>query len=138
MNTEDYKEYSRWNTTDNGKIIPLCVDLNLPTKFVMKHFKGAIIVGNELLLPKKYYMETVIECYKNYVKEPSQRSEISEYITYKHMMIPVSFILENFPGAASYYEDGKKILELPNSCGIKYDFVAKLEDLITDHLGRIS
>ena len=115
MNTEDHNKYSRWNTINNDKIIPFS-DLNLPTKFVMKHFKGAIIVEGELLLPIEFDMAKIIELYKNQFQE----FEISECITYKHLAIPISFILGNFPDAEiSYSESGKSILKLPNSCEIE-------------------
>lgn len=112
------KEYTRWSTSNNGEIIPFS-DLNLPTEFVMKHFKGAIIAEGELLLPIRYSMVTIIELYKYSIKNQFQEFEISECITYKHLAIPISFILENFPDAEiSYSENGEKVLKLPNSCGI--------------------
>ena len=119
MKTEDCKKYSRWNTTDNGKIIPFS-DLNLPTKFVMEHFKGAAIVGRDLLLPICYDMLAIVDHWRNYSRELSQEFEISECITYKHLAIPISFILGNFPDAEiSYSESGKKVLKLPNSRIVK-------------------
>ena len=111
MNTEK----CRWNTLDDGKIIPFS-GLNLPTEFVMKHAKRAIIVEGELLLPIEFDMAKIIELYKNQFQE----FEISECITYKHLAIPISFILGNFPDAEiSYSESGKSILKLPNSCEIE-------------------
>ena len=111
MNTEN----CRWNTLDDGKIIPFS-GLNLPTEFVMKYAKRAIIVEGELLLPIEFDMAKIIELYKNQFQE----FEISECITYKHLAIPMDFILENFPDAEiSYSESGKKVLKLPNSRIVK-------------------
>ena len=108
-------ENCRWKTLDEGKIIPFS-DLNLPTEFLIKYAKRAIIVEGELLLPIEFDMAKIIELYKNQF----QGFEISECITYKHLAIPISFILGNFPDAEiSYSESGKSILKLPNSCEIE-------------------
>jgi len=120
MNNTDYSEkHTRWSTSNNGKVIPFS-DCDLPTKFVMEHFKEAAIVGGDLLLPICYDMLAIVDHWRNYSRELSQEFEISECITYKHLAIPMDFILENFPDAEVYYnEDGKKVLKLPNSRIVK-------------------
>ena len=123
MKTEDCKKHTRWSTWNNGKIVPF-PDCDLPTEFVLEHFEGAAIVGGDLLLPICYDMLAIVDHWRNYSRGLSQEFEISECITYKHLAIPMDFILENFPNAEVYYdEDGKKVLNLPNSHIVK-DIVA--------------
>lgn len=131
--TENSEKYTRWNTLNNGKIIPF-TDFNLPTEFVLEHVKGAAIVEGELLLPICYDMSSVIDYYMNYTKKLSGALEISECIIYKYLTIPISFILENFPEAEIYYnEDKKKVLKLPNYYGIR-DVVGVYKTYLVDNI----
>ena len=132
-NTENSKKHTRWSTSNNGKIVPFS-DCNLPTEFVMEHFKGAAIVGGDLLLPICYDMDSIREKYKEGICPKPAEDQVNDI----HKIIKERGKTHgNFRDQAYCAQSLKSVIkESPN-----YDRMSDVQkealDMILHKIGRI-